>query len=146
MASASARRPNPISSEAFPSRLMLNVEKNVSMPRPASPSTADPGTRTLSSVTSAVGIRRSPIGSVWVVDTPGRSVSTRNAVIPSGAMAYTRVTWLSHPRFTWVLAPSMIQSSPSRSAVVRISFMDEPTPGSEIDSEKISVPRAIPGR
>ena len=125
---------------------MLNVEKNVSMPRPASPSSAESGTRTSSSHTSAVGMRRSPIGSVWRVDTPGRSVSTRKAVIPSGAMAYTSVTWLSAPRFTWVLAPLRIQSSPSRTAVVRINFMDEPTPGSEIDSEKISVPRAMPGR
>ena len=125
---------------------MLKVEKKVSMPRPGSPSTAEAGTRTSVSTTSAVGISRRPMGSVGRVATPGRSVSTKKAVMPSGAMAYTRVTWLWWPRLTWVLAPLRTQSSPSRRAVDSMSFIDDPTPGSEIDSEKISVPRAIPGR
>ena len=46
------------------------------------------------------------------------------------------------PRFTWVLRPLRIQSDPSRRAAgaAGSASSEEPTPGSEIDSERSTAP------
>lgn len=49
------------------------------------------------------------------------------------------------PRLTWHLVPLMTQSPFDRTAVVRMSLSDEPTPGSEMLSEKMTSPEAMPG-
>lgn len=129
-------------------------------PSPGAPSTADSGTHTSSSTTSAVGEAVMPIlASGGPTDRPGEAVSTTNAVrrpplvAAAGCVtAYTTSTSASGALVHHALAPFSTQpAAPSlpraaRTADVVIPRTSEPAPGSLMASPPTADPSTSDGR
>jgi len=105
-------------------------------PRLTSPSRLTAGTRQSWKITSMVEDARIPsVFSRVPSEQPGRVFSTTKALMPrvffSGSVeAYTTNASAAPPLVTKILVPLRIQSSPSRTAVVRVAPASEPACGS----------------
>src|ERR1700744_328597 len=120
-------------------------------PRPSAPSTLAAGTRTWSKNSSAVSCDFWPIlARLRPRLNPAMPRSTTSRLKPlCPAVGSVRVTTMTRsalmPEEMNVLAPDRTQSSPSRSAWVRIPARSLPAPGSLIAIAPIRSPAANPG-
>ena len=76
---------------------------------------------------------------------PGESVGTTKPRIVPSARAHTIATSATEPLVIHIFVPVRTQSSPSRTAVVRIDPGSEPASGSVRPKQPISSPAAMPG-
>ena len=119
-------------------------------PLPTSPSTFPAGTRTSSNDTEVVEEARIPILSSWgPEETPFMSRVTTKAVMwprpSSEVLAKTVKKSANPPLVIQIFSPFRIQSSPSRTAVVRMPAASEPAPGSVRQNAATSSPVASRG-
>ncbi len=84
------------------------------------------------------------VSSTRSIRTAGSGRSTRNRVAPSSALAMMMPTPAPTAPVMKALRPSMIQSSPSRRAVVRIIDGSEPAPPSSAGSVMKKAERVLP--
>ena len=88
--------------------------------------------------------RLSLCGIAWAAK-PGVSVGTTKPRMVPSARAHTMATSATEPLVIHIFVPESTQSSPSRTAVVRIDPGSDPASGSVRPKQPISSPAAMPG-
>ena len=131
--------------QTIPKRASLRAPSGARSPSPSGSRLAS-GTRTSSKASSLVTEARSEI--LWWTSRavkPGMSFSTRKPRTPSSVRAHTTATSAMEPFVIHILAPLRIQSSPSRTARVRIEPGSEPESASVRPKQPSRSPAAMPG-